>query len=149
MSDDTDFGFGTTERTEVEGPIKVTDVVGVEVGKAPIPDHLEESKVEKEAEDIWVDIGDTYNKTDPDLGEFEVTVITIYRVEEEDRDAWYEVEIEYQPIVDGDEDKTRTPLVKKQSIRSFAQEALTLDAIDDAGLSPEKRDDDVTTTETV
>lgn len=149
MSDDSGFGFGDTERTEVDGLIKVTDVVGLDIGKAQIPHQMDD--VDQETHTVWVDVGDTYSKTDPDLGEFEITVLTIYRVEENDRENWYEVEIEHQPIIDedADNDVTRTPLVKKQSVRSFAQEAVNLEPIDDAGLAPEERDGDGTVQETV
>lgn len=149
MTDDSEtegFNFGYVERTEVDGPIKVADVVAVEVGKVPLPHELDdpEEAANPETQTLWIARGDTWRKQDDELGMFDITIMNIYEVEQEDiEDAWYEVEVKHQPIItDEDSDRTDSPLIQKQSIQSFAQEAVNWDAKEDAGVRPQDRTED-------
>lgn len=149
MSDDT-FSFGMHEKTEVEGPIKVKNVVPVDVSDTPGTEHLADpdSYVEPEATTIWLKTGDVFHKDDSDVGLFKVTVIKIVLVEKTDgSDDYYKADVKHEPLISGSEevDESRMPVITTQNLRGFAQEALTFDPIDDAGKAPEEREGDNTT----
>lgn len=146
MTDDSEsegFNFGYIDRTEVEGPIEVEDVVAVEVGKVPLPHELDDpdDAANPDTKTLWIARGDTWRKQDDELGTFDITIMNIFEVEQEDREeAWYEVEVKHKPVIhDEDSERTDAPLIQKQSIQSFAQEAVTFEAKEDAGLAPEER----------
>jgi len=148
MSDDSEsegFNFGYVERTEVDGLIKVSDVVGVEVGKVPLPHELDdpEEAANPEPETLWIKRGDEWRKEDDELGLFDIEVVNIFEVDQEDIDGtWYEVEVKHTPVItEEDSDRTESPLVHKQSAKSFAQQTVNYDSKGNAGLPPEKREE--------
>lgn len=149
MSDDT-FQFGLHDKTEVDGPIKVENVSAVEVGETPGPEQLAEPETyeDQPSQTVWLKEGDVFHKEDPDVGLFKVTILKIILVEKNDdsEDDYYKTDVKHEPLLSGSHevDESKMPVITTQNLRGFAQEALTFEAIGNAGKNPDERDNDVT-----